>query len=222
MAKKGIIAFVKNDQIKGVYIHRNAQLDAIGKRVARLCQENSIEELNEIYDNLKEVDEEEPMSEEQQAEYKKYIPEKLRTEELTWKKALTYTIDATAPLRDGFPYYVDFSSFLPAWRCRFHYTIDLDKKTLKITKAGLEIISQEFDEINIKDTDYCMRVRPCVLAEFPLDAVPDDWLDICKNKWASLQIVCVPRDEAVALSDVAEDDPKQQRSAYGMRYFIGE
>lgn len=95
MAKKGLISLVKDDKIKAVYIHRNAQLDKIGKRVVKLCRENTVDELKELYDRLILVDEDSRMPPEQREAYKKYMPEQCYTEDLDWTTALKYTKDAT-------------------------------------------------------------------------------------------------------------------------------
>ncbi len=168
MSKKGIITIVKEDKIKAVYIHRNAQLEGIGKRIVRLCRENTAEELKELYDRLILVDEDMPMTQEQKEAYKKYMPEQI----------------------------------------------------LKIAKGGLEIISQTVDEF-FDDADYCEKITPCVLAEFPLDNIPDNWLDICKEKWRSIQIICLPWDEAAIHSNEAESDKELQHSAKAMEFFMG-
>jgi hypothetical protein len=220
MAKKGLISLIKNDYVKATYIHRHAQLDGIGKRVVRLCRENSIEQLNQLYESLVLVDEDTPMTKEQKQAYRKYIPEQLYTEELDWRTALKYTIDATAPLRDGFPYVVDYAGFFPSWRNRFRYTIDLDRNTLKITKGGLEIISQQSEEF-IEGADYCEKITPFVLAEFGLDEIPDNWIDICNRNWNSIQVICLPWDADARRSVEVESDHELQHSANAMSYFIG-
>lgn len=220
MSKKGLISIVKNDNIKATYIHRNAQLEGIGKRVVRLCKENSLDELNALYDSLILVDEDTPMTQEQKEAYKKYMPEQLYSDQLDWTTALKYTKDATAPLRDGFIYVVDYAGFLPSWRNRYRYTIDLDKNILKIAKGGLEIISQQSEEFS-EDAGYCDKITPCVLAEFPLEEIPDNWMDICKDKWQSVQIICLPWDEAAIHSVEVESDLELQHSAKAMAYFMG-
>ena len=220
MAKKGLILIVKNDKIKATYVHRHAQLEGIGKRVVRLCKEKSLEELNDLYEALILVDEDTPMTQEQKEEYRKYIPEQLYSEQLDWTTALKYTKDATAPLRNGFPFVVDYAGFLPSWRNRFRYTIDLDEKILRIAKGGLEVISQQSDEF-FKDADYCDKIAPCVLAEFPLEAIPTNWIEICKEKWQSVQLVCLPWDDVAIASSEVESDAELQHSAKAMTFFIG-
>lgn len=220
MSKKGLISFVKDDKIKAVYIHRNAQLDKIGKRVVKICKENTVEELKILYDHMTLVDEDTPMTPEQKEAYKKYMPEQFWNEDLDWTTALQYTKDATQPIRDGFPYVVDYAGFLPSWRNRFRYTIDLDKQTLKIVKGGLEIISQASDEF-FDDVEYSEKITPFVMAEFPLDNIPDNWIEICTENWNSIQIICLPWDEAAIHSNEVESDVELQHSAKAMEFFMG-
>jgi hypothetical protein len=220
MSKKGLISFVKDDKIKAVYVHRNAQLDKIGKKVVRICIENTVEELKKLYDSLILVEEDIPMTCAQIKAYQKYMPEQCWREDLDWTTALKYTKDATEPIRDGFPYVVDYAGFLPSWRNRFRYTIDLDREILKVVKGGLEVISQASDEF-FEDVEYSEKIAPCVLAEFPLTSIPDNWIEICKDKWNSFQIVCLPWDEAAVHSNEVESDSGLQHSAKAMEFFMG-
>lgn len=96
----------------------------------------------------------------------------------------------------------------------------MDKQTLKIAKGGLEIISQTSDEF-FDDVDYCDKIVPFVMAEFPLDNIPEDWIEICKKNWLSIQIICLPWDEAAIRSNEVESDPKLQHSAKAMEFFMG-
>ena len=181
MNKKGSFMFVKEGKIKAVYLHRNAELEAMGKRIVKMIQYFELEELNELFDYLIPVDEEEAMTAEQIEAYKEYMPEQCWKEDLDWTTAIMYTKDPTKPIMDGFPYFVDYAGFLPSWRNRFRYTINLDNNTFQVAKAGLEIISQETDEFS--DTaEYVDKIAPCVLGVFPLDSIPEDWIEQCKGK----------------------------------------
>lgn len=220
MSKKGLFMFIKNGKIKAIYCHRNAQLEGLGKRVVRMIKYFDLEELNQLYDYLIPVDEDTPMTPEQIEAYKEYMPEQCWKEDLDWTTALVYTKDPTKPVMDGFPYFVDYAGFLPSWRNRFRYTIDLDKNTFQIAKAGLEILCQEDDEFS-KTADYPDSVAPYVLGVFPLDNIPDDWMEQCKNKWGNSMVKAAPFDDIVIQANKYDSDPEAQHDAEKIHYYYG-
>lgn len=220
MSKKGSFMFIKNGKIKAVYCHRNAQLEGLGKRVVRMIQYFTMEELEQLYDYLEPVDEDAPMTKEQIEAYREYMPEQCFKEDLDWTTALIYTKDPTKPIMDGFPYFVDYAGFLPSWRNRYRYTIDLDKKVFQVAKAGLEIISQESDEFG-EDADYADSIAPCVIGVFPLDNIPEDWIQQCKDKWGNTMLKAVPMDDVVKEANKCESDVEAQHDAGKMQYYLG-
>ncbi|MDD3217612.1 MAG: hypothetical protein PHC41_01095 [Lachnospiraceae bacterium] len=220
MTKKGSLAFIKNGKIKAIYCHRNAQLEGFGKRLVKMCKYFTLEELNQLYDYLIPVDEDSPMTEEQKEAYKSYMPEQCWKEDLDWTTALMYTKDPTKPMMDGFPYFVDYAGFLPSWRNRFRYAINLDENTFSVSKAGLEMISQEFDEFS--DTaDYVDKIQACVVGSFPLDNIPDNWMEQCQDYWKEMMLVAVPYSEIAIASDKVESDPEAQHDAKAMHFYLG-
>lgn len=221
MSKKGSLMFIKNGKIKAVYCHRNAQLEGFGKRIVRMIKYFDREELDQLYDYLIPVDEDAPMTKEQIEAYKEYMPEQCWKEDLDWTTALIYTKDPTQPIMDGFPYFVDYAGFLPSWRNRFRYTINLDTNTFQVAKAGLEIICQREEEFS-DEVDYADSIVPCVVGSFPLDNIPDDWMEQCKKKWGSLVIKAVPYDnDVIGKANECESDVEAQHDFERMHYFIG-
>lgn len=188
--KKGTIILKKDNQLKVCYTHRNAHLAGIGKKIVKMCRELGTEGLKELYNNIILVDETTPMTPEQIEAYQKYIPEQLRKNEMTWTEALLYTKDATEPLIDGFPYMVDYANFSGSWRNRFRYLLDLDNGVLIIIKAGLEMISQK-DEEYYADAEYVDKIAHTVIGKFPIDNIPENWIEMCETYWHSLMIIAV-------------------------------
>ncbi|MDL2258411.1 hypothetical protein LJC42_04580 [Eubacteriales bacterium OttesenSCG-928-K08] len=222
MAKKGCISICKNNYLKVVYAHRNAQLDVLGKKVVKMCTTLGVDGLNELYDKIILVDEDAPMTPEQIQAYKKYMPEQLWKEDLDWSTAIGYTKDATKPLMDGFPYVVDYAGFLPSWRNRFRYLIDLDRNVLQVTKGGLEVISAP-EEVFFSSENYVDKICPCVVGTFPLDNIPADWLEQCDAFWGTVMLEAKPYadDELARDSNVFESDPDGQHDYHKMRFFLG-
>ena len=220
MSKKGSFMFIKNDKIKAVYCHRNAQLEGLGKRVVRMLRYFDREELDALFDYLIPVDEDTPITKEQIEAYKEYMPEQCWKEDLDWTTALIYTKDPTQPIMDGFPYFVDYAGFLPSWRNRYRYMINLDTNTFQVAKAGLEIIGQESEEF-FKEVEYPDSIVPYVLGAWPLDAIPDDWMEQCKEKWAHSVIRCSPEDGIVIDANRFDSDFEGQRTYSKIKYYIG-
>jgi len=219
MQKKGCLTLIKNDKIKCIYCHRNATYDSFGQSIVEMIKAYSIEELNALYDYIEMVDEDEPMTAEQKEAYKKYMPEKLWTPDLNWTTALKYTINPIKPLVDGFKYQVDYAGFAPSWRNRFRYIIDLDKNEFRVTKGGLELINQEFEEF-IK-VDYPDSISAALIGTFPLDNVPDNWKEVLKDNWNGMILRMVPADECCRNGQLGESDYAAQRTASKMEYFLG-
>ncbi len=221
MAKKGTIILVKDHSLKGIYIHRNAEIEKIGKKIVKLCRAKGIEGLKRIYDNLVMVQEDDPMTEEQREAYKRYIPEQLWKPDLTWREALAYTKDAVKPLQDEYPYQVDYADYIPCWTSRYQYCIDLDQNYLMIAEYGYELIAQEGD-LSLKETvRYPHKIKPFVVGKFPLDAIPEDWLEQCLDAWNHVYLTYVPMDAAAVASgngsyvNGGQYDPDQIGFYYG-------
>ncbi len=183
MAKKGVIVLIKDGRQKASYVHRNAELRVMGRRVVAFCRENSVNELCEIYDGITLVNQDDPMTPAQREGYKKYMPEQTWTDDFGWVEALKYTKDALAPIRDRYPFMVDYSSFLLGWRCRWQYHIDLDAETLSVYKHGLEILCYESDVLPEDRSIFPGYIEPCMVARFPLGEIPEDWIETCETNY---------------------------------------
>jgi len=220
MQKKGSLMFIKNDRIKALYCHRSAQMEVFGRDIVTMIKHFSREELDALYDYIEMVDEDEPMTPEQIQAYKKYMPAELWKPDLNWTTALRYTLNPIVPLVDGFPYVVDYAGFLPSWRNRYRYVIDLDNNEFRVAKAGLEIISQLFDEFS-PDGDYCDSIASTVLGRWPLDNIPEDWLEQIKATWSKYMIKAVPMDELCLAGNEVDSDYQAQRTASRFQYYLG-
>jgi len=195
MSKKGILVLRKDGVDKACYCHRNAQLRALGSRVVRFCRENTPETLKKIYDGITLVQEESPMTPAQQEAYRRYMPEETWKDSFDWTYALKYTGNIVEPIRDGFPYMVDYLTFIPGWRCRWQYYIDLDRETLDIYKHGLEILCAETDVIGEDKSMYPGLIERVLVGSFPLNDIPEDWLALCERNYRKKKLILVDIDE---------------------------
>lgn len=190
--KKGCIVIKKNNKLKVTYSHRNSEMRLVGKRVVKWIKTAGIDAISDYYDKVQLVKEEDPMTDEQRESYKKYIPEQLWPEvpNMTWPEALAWTKDAVAPLKDFYPYMVDYTGFVGAWANRWRYIIDLDNNLFIVVRAGLEMLLR-YDDDYPKDVDWMDKVAHTEIGRFPLDNIPEDWIEQCDKYWGSLMIIAV-------------------------------
>ncbi len=194
MSKKGILVLRKGGVNKSCYCHRNAQLRALGKKVARFCREHTLDQLSAIYDGITLVDEDDPMTPEQREAYRKYMPEQTWSDDFTWTTALKYTRNVIEPLADGFPYLVDYETFIPGWRCRWQYYIDLDQQVLAVYKHGFEILCWDSDVVSEDKSIYPGAIDRVLVGSFPLSDIPENWIDICESNYRRKKLVLVDID----------------------------
>lgn len=188
--KKGCIAMKKNNYLKVTYSHRNSEMKLLGAAVADWIRSAGSDAISEYFDKVEVVREEDPMSPEQIESYNKYLPKELRTDDLTWTKALAWTKDAAAPLRDFYPWLVDYSGFNGAWTNRWKYVIDLDSKEFIVVIAGKEMLCQPEDTYS-KDFIWFDKVAHTEIGRFPLDDIPGDWIEQCTRRFGSMMIIAV-------------------------------
>lgn len=191
--KKGVIVLKKNNTLKVTYSHRNSEMRLVGKRVVKWIKQAGTEALSDYYDRVVMVKEEDQMTEEQRESYKKYIPEQLWPEvsKMTWSEALAWTKDAVAPLKDAYPYMVDYAGFAGSWSNRWRYIIDLDNNLFIVVRAGLEMLLFDSSDTYPEEFDWMGKVAHTEIGRFPLNDIPEDWIEQCDKYWKSLMIIAV-------------------------------
>lgn len=177
MTTKGLFGFRKNGVQKVTYCHRESYPGGLGSKVVAFCRSTSIEKMNELFEVIIMVDDEEKMTPQQVQAYKNYLPQEYWNENLDWNTVLKYSKDPTRPLTDGFKFMVEYGSFLGSMRCRWIYIINLDTQKLEVYKNGLEKLGIATD---VDPGRYLTKeaLIPVLAGEFPLNQIPDDWLDI--------------------------------------------
>ncbi|MBO4360085.1 MAG: hypothetical protein J5822_04340 [Eubacteriaceae bacterium] len=188
--KKGCIVLKKNNYLKVTYSHRSSEMQYLGEKVADWVRSAGAAAISDYFDKVEVVREEDGMSPEQRESYRKYIPSQLWKEDMSWYEALAWTKDACAPLRDGYPWLVDYSGFNGAWVNRWRYIIDLDNNEFIVVLAGLEMMCHPTDTYE-KDFIWPDKVAHTEVGRFPLDDIPSDWAEQCRRRFGSLMIVAV-------------------------------
>ena len=188
--KKGSIVLKKNNCLKVTYSHRNSQMEGVGASLVGWIRSAGAAAISEYYDRVQVIREEDPMTPEQVESYSKYIPEKLRKDDLTWPEALAWTKNAVAPLRDGYPWLIDYSGFCGVWFNRWKYVLDLDSNEFIVVLAGLELLLQPKDEYS-PDFIWPDKVAHVEIGRFPMEDIPEDWIEKCRKRFGSMMILAV-------------------------------
>ena len=188
--KKGSIVLKKNGRLKVTYSHRNSQMEGVGASLVSWIRSAGAEAISEYYDRVQVIREEDPMTPEQVESYRKYIPEKLWKADLTWPEALAWTKNAVAPLRDNYPWLIDYSGFCGVWFNRWKYVLDLDSCEFIGVMAGLELLLQPKDEYS-KEFIWPDKVAHVEIGRFPMDDIPEDWAEQCRKRFGSMMILAV-------------------------------
>ena len=188
--KKGCIVLKKNNYLKVTYSHRNSELEGLGEKLVEWLREAGAPAVSEYFDRVQVIREEDPMTSQQAESYRKYVPEKLWKPDMTWSEALAWTKNAVAPLRDGYPWMVDYSGFNGAWVNRWRYIVDLDAGELIVVIGGMEMICQPEDSYS-KDFIWPDKLVHTEIGRFPLDDIPADWAARCRRRFGGMMIIAV-------------------------------
>ena len=204
--KKGCIALKKNNYLKVTYSHRNSEPEGLGVKLVDWIRTAGASSISEYFDKVQVIREEDPMTTEQIESYKKYVPEKLWKPDMTWMEALAWTKDAVVPLRDNYPWLIDYSGFNGAWINRWRYVVDLDNNEFIVIIGAMEMICQPEDSYS-KDFSWADKIVHTEIGRFPLDQIPDNWIELCRKRFGSMMIIAVDyskNTEAVRSEEIQE------------------
>ncbi len=226
--KKGCIVLKKNNMLKVTYSHRNSEPEGIGKKIVKMIRTLGTDALSKYFDEVQMVKEEDPMTPEQVESYKKYMPEQLWKDDLTWPEALAWTKNAVEPIMDRYPWMVDYAGFNGAWVNRWRYVIDLDRNRFIVVRGGYEILMLQEDRYD-PDLDWFDKMSYTQVGNFPLDDIPKDWLQQVKDYWGSCMIIAVPHHQN-SEAEYSDEIQSHSRGGYNpgdydwnkIKFFYGE
>jgi hypothetical protein len=186
--KKGSVVMKKNGVLKVTYSHRSSGMDGLGQNLVGWIRQAGEDSISRYYDEVTVVREEDAMTDEQRKLYRKYVPEKLYRDDMTWPQALAWTKNAAMPLKDGYPWLVDYSGFCGVWANRWKYVIDLDTHEFIVVIAGLEMLCRP-DDTFPSDFLWPDKVAHTEIGRFPLSDIPEDWQEKCRKKYGGMMIL---------------------------------
>ena len=167
MSTRGCYGFRKNGIDKLTYNHFDSYPDCLGKIMVEFCKETSLDEMNEIYDRLILVNENDKPTQEQIEECKRYYNGDVsnKTPE-DWYCLLREAQGEPNEYKNGLRYMIDNHDFIKdSLFCEFAYIINLDTKKLEFWKG----FQRKSDPNNRYGTEKSYDYYPCkMVAEYSL------------------------------------------------------
>ena len=170
MGTRGCYGFRKNGIDKLTYNHYDSYPDYLGKIVVTFCKETSLDEMNEIYDRLILVNENDKPTREQIEECKRYYNGDVscKTPE-DWYCLLRNAQGDLDAYKNGLKYMIDSCGFIKdsLW-CEYAYIINLDTYELEFWVGGQDK-PDIYNRYGVeRDGDY----YPCkMVASYPLATI---------------------------------------------------
>jgi hypothetical protein len=155
---KGCYGFHRDGVDKLTYNHFDSYPEGLGADIVEFVRQTSVEEMNQIFDRIQMVDEDKMATPDQVAECYKWYNGAVSTGQPTeWYALLRNAQGDLNAFKEGLRYMIDSSSFMEDSLCEWAYVINLTTNRLEIYKG----------HCNVK-----------LVIEFPLDDIPENWLEI--------------------------------------------
>lgn len=168
MGTRGLYGFRKNGVDKTTYNHYDSYPDWLGHEVVHFCKETSIEEINEIFDRIILVDEQDKPTKKQIAECIEYYDDSVGTQSANdWYCLLRDAQGDLNVYKRGLKYMIDNHDFIEASLfCEYAYIINLDTNCLEFY-VGFQTEPYSSNRYGVDKTD---GYYPCkMVAYYPLD-----------------------------------------------------
>lgn len=199
MGTRGAYGFIKNKEMKVSYNHFDSYLEGLGNNMVDFVKNTSKEQLNEIYDEIILVKENEKPNKKQNEEITKFLEkyslencineENFGNRQRDWYYLLRNCQGEPNLFKEGLKYMTDDKEFLEDnLFCEYAYLIDLDNDKFIIQSNERKVI-------------------------YDLDRIPDNWIEItyprlensCKNKYMNLMFDKDALDQKEILKDLGLD-----------------
>lgn len=167
MGTRGLYGFRKNGEDKLTYNHFDSYPDCLGDTMVRFCKETSIEELNEIFDRIVLVNEDDKPTKAQILECAEYYNGSVSNQSIEdWYCLLREAQGNPDVYKHGLKYMIDNHNFIKdSLFCEYAYIINLDANYLEFY-VGFQ---EEPCELNRYGTEEDNGYYPCKLvALYPI------------------------------------------------------
>lgn len=181
MGTRGAYGFHKDGVDKLTYNHFDSYPEYLGDNMVEFCRTTDKEAMNDIFDWIILVSEEEKPTQKQVEACRKFHDENVSTGALTeWYALLRLSQGSMEVYKNGLRYMIDNAAFMQdSLFCEWAYVINLTTGMLEVYR-GFQDEPQD-NRYLVEDSDngyYNIKL----LVEFPLDDIPGDWLDIVNEK----------------------------------------
>lgn len=155
MGTRGAYGFIKNGKMKITYNHYDSYLSELGFNVMKFIAGTSDKELNEIFDKIIMVREDNKPTEEQIQECKKYLNLDVGNQNIDdWYCLLRETQGNLNEYKKGLRYMIDSKEFMgDSLFCEYAYILNLDNNYLEIYKGFNKDIETDNDYTQFRQKD---------------------------------------------------------------------
>lgn len=171
MGTRGLYGFRKNAIDKCTYNHFDSYPDYLGDVMVRFCKETSITEMNDIFDRIILVSNDNRPTQQQIDECIKYYNGNVSEQSIfDWYCLLRDAQGNPNVYKNGLKYMIDDSEFIKdSLFCEYAYIINLDTNCLEYW-VGFQKKPDEDNRYGTEADDNMNKYYPCkMLAEYPLD-----------------------------------------------------
>lgn len=184
MGTRGVCGFHKNGTDKIMYNHYDSYFGGLGNDVIEFCKSTSVQEMNNIFDKIILVKENDTPTNEQITECKKYVDTSVGEQTLTdWYCLLREAQGNLNAYKDDIKYMIDYARFLGnSLFCEYGYVINLDTNKLEIYVGFNKVEQNNRYSKFANPKDYEGYAECILLTEFDLDDIPLNWENILNKK----------------------------------------
>ncbi len=175
---RGCYGFHRDGVDKLTYNHFDSYPEGLGADIVEFVRQTSVEEMNQIFDRIQMVNEDEMATPDQVAECHKWYSGAVSTGQPTeWYALLRNAQGDLNAFKDGLRYMIDSRSFMKdSLFCEWAYVINLTTNRLEIYKGFQQEPEKNryYSKKPISQGYYNVKL----VTEFPLDDIPENWLEI--------------------------------------------
>ena len=206
MGTRGCYGFRKNDVDKLTYNHWDSYPDWLGKIMVKFCKETTIQEMNEIFDKLILVKENDKPTKAQIAECIEYYNGDVGSQTPEdWYCLLREAQGNPDVYKCGLKYMTDGNNFIrDSLFCEYAYIINLDTQCLEFW-VGFQ---KEPDEFNRYGTECDDRYYPCkMIGEYSFESLNEESVEhIIASMNRAVEVEFNEDEEVEEERDVTVDD----------------
>lgn len=200
MQIRGLYGFYKNGVTKATYNNDKSHLEWLGEDVVQFIRTTSLEEMNEMFDRIELVDQEDEVLPHHLIECAQWTRTAMEVDgqvlqiaegtPFSWYNLLRASQGDLNAYKEGLRYMLDVQDFIKdSLFCMFAYIINLDTNMLEIYNGLRKTRDQNprnryRNRIKAFPREHKTKYAPChLIYEFPLQNIPSDWIEQIKRSY---------------------------------------